>query len=109
MAWILLTLAGLLEVVWATAMKASVGFTRPGPTALMTVTALASFWLLAQAMASLPLGTAYAIWVGIGALGTFALGAALYGEPLSAARLLSAGLILAGIIGLKLTAGSGGG
>ena len=74
MAWLMLTIAGVLEVVWATAMKASQGFTQPGPTALMAISAVFSFWFLGAAMKSLPLGTAYAVWVGFGALGRLCWG-----------------------------------
>ena len=102
MAWILLTIAGGLEVVWASAMKASDGFSRIGPSVLTVVTAALSFWLLAYAMRELPLGTAYAVWVGIGALGAFVVGLVMWGEPATPARMASAGLILIGIIGLKL-------
>lgn len=103
MPWFLLFLAGLLEVVWATAMKQSHGFTRILPTAVMVVGMFASFWLLAIAMRSLPLGTSYTVWVGIGALGAFVVGVVLFGEPLTAPRLLAAGLILAGIVAMKLS------
>ena len=102
-AWIMLIIAGLLEVGWAIGLKASEGFTRPLPSVL-TLVAMASFFLLARAMQVLPVGTAYAIWVGIGALGTVALGIVIFGESASPARLLSAVLLLAGLVGLKLTA-----
>ncbi|MFC3629132.1 DMT family transporter [Paracoccus angustae] len=102
MAWFYLVLAGLLEIVWATAMKQSAGFTRILPTAVMAVGMVASFWLLAVAMRALPLGTAYTVWVGIGAVGAFLVGIALFGEPVTPARLLAAGLIVAGIVMMKL-------
>lgn len=102
MAWFYLVLAGLLEIVWATAMKQSAGFTRILPTAVMLVSMIASFWLLAVAMRTLPLGTSYTVWVGIGAVGAFLLGIVLFGEPATPARLLAAGLIVAGIITMKL-------
>lgn len=102
MAWILLYLAGLLEVVWAGAMKASNGLTHPGFTALTAVAAFASFWLLALAMKHLPLGTAYAVWVGIGALGAFGVGVLFMGEAVTPLRVGSVTLILLGLIGLKL-------
>ncbi|MCR4267896.1 multidrug efflux SMR transporter [Nitratireductor sp. ZSWI3] len=105
MAWLYLGVAGLLEVAWATLMKESHGFTKLAPTALMAVAMVGSFWLLALAMRSLPLGTAYAIWTGIGAVGAFLVGIAMMGEPVTAGRLLSAALLLAGMIGLKLTSG----
>lgn len=102
MAWLALIIAGLLEVVWAIGLKASEGFTRLWPS-VMTLTAMsASFWLLAQAMKTLPVGTAYAIWVGIGVVGTFILGILYYGETLSLLRVLSVLLIVAGLVGLKL-------
>lgn len=102
MAWFYLILAGLLEIVWATAMKQSAGFTRILPTAIMVVGMIASFWLLAVAMRTLPLGTSYTVWVGIGAVGAFLVGIVLFGEPLTPTRLLAAALILAGIVTMKL-------
>jgi quaternary ammonium compound-resistance protein SugE len=104
MAWLWLFLSGLLEVVWSGAMKASEGFTKPWPTALMAVSALVGLWLLSLAMRSLPLGVAYPVWVGIGAVGAFLLGVFAFGETASALRILSVGLIVAGIIGLRLSA-----
>jgi len=102
MSWTILFLAGLFEVAWAIGLKYSEGFTRLWPS-LATLAAMAvSFYLLAVAMRSLPLGTAYAVWVGIGAVGTAILGIALFNEPANAGRLVSLGLILVGIIGLKL-------
>jgi len=103
-AWIILAIAGALEVVWASTMKASDGFSKLGPSLLTVIIAGVSFWLLSLAMRDLPLGTAYAVWVGIGALGAFCVGIWLWNEPVSAARLISAGLILVGIIGLKVSA-----
>ena len=105
MAWLILILAGLLEVVWAFGMKASHGFTHLGWSALTLVAMVASVGLLAFAMKSLPLGTAYAIWTGIGALGAFLVGIAVLGEAATPLRLGSAALILAGLIGLKLASG----
>ncbi|RCV91838.1 quaternary ammonium compound efflux SMR transporter SugE [Billgrantia montanilacus] len=102
MAWFLLVVAGLLEVVWALGLKASEGFTRPLPSVLTVIAMVASFYLLAQAMKELPVGTAYAIWVGIGAVGTVLVGMLLYGDSASPLRLLSLVLILAGLVGLKL-------
>ena len=107
MAWILLSLAGLLEIVWAFAMKQSHGFTRLVPAAITVLGMLGSFGLLAVAMRTLPLGTAYTIWTGIGAVGTFALGVALLGEPLSVARLMAAVLIVSGILLMKLSSSAG--
>lgn len=103
MAWGILVLAGLFEVGWAIGLKYTEGFTRVGPT-LWTVLAMAiSLGLLGIAMKSLPVGTAYSVWVGVGAVGTVILGIVLLGEPAHPARLLCLALILAGIIGLKLT------
>lgn len=102
MNWILLVIAGLFEMGWAIGLKYTNGFTRPWPTVGTILAMLASIILLGIAMKSLPVGTAYAVWVGIGAIGTAALGIILFGELANAPRLLSLGLILAGIIGLKL-------
>lgn len=102
MAWILLLLAGLFEVAWAIGLKYTEGFTRPWPTALTLAAMAASVLLLGVAMKSLPVGTAYAVWVGVGAVGTALLGIVLFAEPATAGRLVSLGLILAGIVGLKL-------
>ena len=102
MPWVYLVLAGVLEVVWAVGLKYSEGFTRPGPSAVTVVTMIASFWLLATALKSIPLGTGYAVWVGIGAVGTALLGMVVFKEPATTARLVCVGLIVAGIVGLKL-------
>ena len=104
MAWFYLLLAGGLEVFWASFLKLSEGFTRPLYSALTVAGMLASFALLAQAMKTLPLGTAYAVWTGIGALGSLVVGIAVFRESASPARLLFAALLLAGIVGLKATA-----
>ena len=104
MAWILLIVAGLLEVGWAIGLKYTEGFTRFWPSVATAVAMVASVVLLGWAMRTLPVGTAYAVWTGIGAVGTVALGIALFGEPASASRLVCVALILAGIVGLKLTA-----
>jgi quaternary ammonium compound-resistance protein SugE len=101
MAWTMLVLAGLLEVVWAFSMKASHGFTKPWPSLVTVVAMLASFGLLSLAMRTLPLGTAYTIWTGIGALGAFVLGVIALGEPINPVRLTAALLILAGITLMK--------
>ena len=101
MAWILLFIAGLLEIVWAYAMKLSHGFTRPGPSAVTLIAMIASFGLLSVAMRTLPLGTAYTVWTGIGAVGAFLLGVLVLGEPAHIVRLLAAGLIIAGIVLMK--------
>ena len=103
MAWASLLIAGLLEVVWAYFMKQSDGFTRLGPGIATLVFMVASFGLLAFSMKSLPLGTAYVMWTGIGAVGTFVVGAAVLGEPLGAPRLLAAALIISGLVLMKLT------
>lgn len=107
MAWVLLIIAGLLEVCWAIGLKYTDGFTRPLPTVLTVLAIIASMVLLSLAARSLPIGTAYAIWVGIGALGAAILGIVLFKEPVTAARLFFLALLLTSIIGLKLTAGSG--
>ena len=101
MAWILLVVAGLLEVVWAFAMKQSDGFTRITPSIVTAVAMLASVALLAISMRSLPLGTAYAVWTGIGALGAFVVGVIVLGEQASAVRVLAAILILSGLALMK--------
>ena len=102
MAWIILVLAGLFEIGWAVGLKYTEGFTRLWPS-LWTVGAMVlSLSLLGVALRTLPLGTAYAIWTGIGTVGTALLGIWLFGEPATALRLLCIGLILAGIVGLKL-------
>lgn len=104
MSWLILLIAGLLEVVWAIGLKYTHGFTRLMPS-LITVTAMvASVVLLSWAMKTLPVGTAYAIWTGIGAVGAAVAGIVLLGESASVARILSLCLIVAGIIGLKLSA-----
>ncbi|MDJ0389454.1 quaternary ammonium compound efflux SMR transporter SugE [Roseomonas sp. E05] len=102
MAWFLLFLAGLLETGWAVGLKYSQGFTRPLPTVLTVASMIASLGLLGLALRGLPLGTAYAVWTGIGTLGTALLGILLFGEAATVARLVPIGLIAAGIIGLKL-------
>ncbi|ATI81237.1 DMT family transporter [Sphingobium yanoikuyae] len=102
MAWIALFFAGLLEIVWAFAMKQSHGFTRLVPSLITLIAMIASFGLLSLAMRSLPLGTAYMIWTGIGALGAFAVGVAFMGEAISPARLAAAALILSGLVMMKL-------
>lgn len=104
MAWVYLFLAGGLEVFWATCLKLSDGFARLGWSALTVAGMLASFVLLSQAVKTLPLGTAYAIWTGIGALGALIVGIVLFREPAGALRLVFAALLLTGIVGLKATA-----
>lgn len=102
MNWGILVLAGVLEVVWAIGLKYTDGFSKLWPSVGTIVAMAASVVLLAIAMKSLPVGTAYAIWVGIGAVGTAIMGIFLFNEPASAARLISFALIISGIIGLKL-------
>ena len=100
--WITLAVAGLLEVGWAVGLKYADGFTRPGPSILTLATMGLSMWLLARAARELPIGTAYAVWTGIGAVGTAALGMVLFGEPRTVVRLTCIVLIVAGIAGLKV-------
>lgn len=102
--WILLVIAGVFEVVWATGLKYSRGFSLLVPSVVTIITMLASFYFLAQAMQTIPLGTAYAVWTGIGAVGTAVLGIILFGEPHHLARLLCILLVVVGIVGLKMTA-----
>lgn len=102
MAWVLLLAAGLLEIVWAFTMKRSEGFTRTGPTIVTLIAMVASFGLLSIAMRTLPLGTAYTVWTGIGALGAFIVGVVVLGEPLGAMRAAAAALIVAGLVLMKL-------
>ena len=102
MAWLWLTLAGVLEIVWAIGLKYTDGFTKLWPTVGTVASMAISLGLLGIAMKSLPVGTAYAVWVGVGAVGTAILGMVLLGEPANAGRMISLGLIIAGIIGLKL-------
>ncbi|HPK04020.1 MAG TPA: quaternary ammonium compound efflux SMR transporter SugE [Candidatus Sumerlaeota bacterium] len=103
-AWGWLVIAGLMEVVWAVGLKYTDGFRRPGPTALTLAAMAISFYLLAVAVRTLPVGTAYAVWTGIGVLGTALVGVAALGEPATAARLGCLALIVGGIVGLRLTA-----
>lgn len=103
MAWFLLVLAGLFEVGWAIGLKYTDGFTRLWPTVGTVTAMIISLGLLGLAMKSLPVGTSYAVWVGVGAVGTAILGIVLLGEPANTGRLVSLGLIVAGIVGLKLS------
>lgn len=103
MYWFFLFLAGLLEIAWATGLKLSHGFTRPGIALLTLCAMILSFFFLSLSLKTLPLGTAYAIWTGIGALGAVVVGILFFGESLSLGRIVSLILILVGIIGLKLT------
>jgi quaternary ammonium compound-resistance protein SugE len=102
MAWLYLVVAGLLEVAWAVGLKYTEGFTRPLPTIGTIAAMVISIAMLGLALRELPVGTAYAVWTGIGAVGVALLGIVLFGESASAARLASIGLIVAGIVGLKL-------
>ena len=103
MAWFLLVLAGLFEVGWAIGLKYTDGFTRPWPTVGTVLAMIISLGLLGLAMKTLPVGTSYAVWVGVGAVGTAILSIVLLGEPANTGRLVSLGLIVAGIVGLKLS------
>ncbi|NQW04114.1 MAG: quaternary ammonium compound efflux SMR transporter SugE [Acidobacteria bacterium] len=106
MPWVILSLAGLLEVAWAVGLKYTEGFTRPVPSILTGLALAASVWLLAISARSLPIGTAYAVWTGIGAVGTVIVGIVKFGESASAFRLICVGLIVVGLIGLKFAPGS---
>ncbi|WP_102224405.1 DMT family transporter [Acidimangrovimonas sediminis] len=105
MAWITLAIAGVLEVVWAFYLKKSAGFTVPLPSIIAVVTMVASFFVLSLAMRSLPLGTAYAVWTGIGTIGAFLLGVTVLGEAVTPLRLGGAVLIVAGLVVMKLSEG----
>jgi quaternary ammonium compound-resistance protein SugE len=102
MPWLLLVVAGLFEVGWAIGLKYTEGFSRPLPTVLTVISMVVSLALLGLALRDLPVGTAYAVWTGVGAVGTAALGITLFGDPATLPRLASIGLIVAGIAGLKL-------
>lgn len=101
LAWVILVVAGVFEIAWAVGLKYSAGFTRLGWSAFTAVSLVASMGLLGLALRTLPLGTAYGIWTGIGTIGTAALGMVLFREPATATRLVCIGLIVAGIVGLK--------
>jgi quaternary ammonium compound-resistance protein SugE len=105
MPWVYLVVAGVLEIVWAVAMKQSDGFTRLIPSAITLAGMIASVGLLALAMRNLPLGTAYMVWTGIGAVGTFAFGSFFLGEQISAAKVVAATMIIAGLLTMKLAEG----
>lgn len=102
MAWLVLLLAGILEVIWAVGLKYTDGFTKFTPSVITLTAMVASVVLLASAMKTLPMGTAYAVWVGIGAVGAVIMGVVLFDEPVTVLRIGSVGLVIAGIIGLKL-------
>lgn len=104
MAWVLLVFAGLLEAGWAIGLKYTEGFTKPLPSVLTIIGIITSMYLLALSARTLPIGTAYAVWVGIGTFGTIVLGIAYLGEPVNAGRVFFLILLLVAIIGLKLTA-----
>ena len=104
MSWLLLILAGLFEIGWAIGLKYTAGFTRLWPSIGTALAMIVSLALLGIAMKSLPVGTAYAVWVGVGAVGTVILGIVLFGEPANTLRLVSVALIIGGIVGLKLSA-----
>jgi quaternary ammonium compound-resistance protein SugE len=104
MAWTYLLIAGLFEIGWAIGLKYTEGWTRPWPSALTLGAMVVSMFLLAQAVRTIPVGTGYAVWTGIGAVGTAALGILLFSESVAPMRLACIGLIVAGIVGLKLTA-----
>ena len=106
MAWVLLVAAGLLETVWAYTMKLSEGFTRPASSSVTIVAMLASFALLSISMKTLPLGTAYTVWTGIGAVGAFIVGIVVLGEPVTFMRVFAAALIVSGLILMKLSTAS---
>jgi quaternary ammonium compound-resistance protein SugE len=103
--WMLLLVAGLLEVVWAIGLKYTEGFSRLVPSVITITAMIVSVWLLALALKGIPVGTGYAVWTGIGAVGTAILGIILFNEAATAARLACIGLIVAGIFGLKLVSG----
>ncbi|MEU1575953.1 multidrug efflux SMR transporter [Streptomyces collinus] len=105
MAWVLLVVAGLLEVGWSVGMKYTEGFTRPLPSLLTGAGIVASMLLLSQAAKTLPIGTAYGVWVGIGAAGAAVFGMAVLGEPATAARIFFVCLLLVAVVGLKATSG----
>jgi len=106
MAWVLVVAAGLLETAFAVSLKLSDGFSRHGWTVAFVVAAVGSFTLLSRALGDLPVGTAYAVWVGIGAVGTAVVGMLWLGDPVTTGRLLSLLLVVAGVVGLQLTSGS---
>jgi quaternary ammonium compound-resistance protein SugE len=103
MIWAILVLAGLFEMGWAIGLKYTDGFARLWPTVWTILAMIVSLWLLGIVMKTLPVGTAYSVWVGVGAVGTVILGIVLFGEPVNAGRLISVAFIIAGIVGLKLT------
>jgi quaternary ammonium compound-resistance protein SugE len=107
MAWFYLVIAGFLECTWALSLKSTAGFTKPLPSFFTAVSMIASFWLLSLAMKAIPVGTAYAVWTGIGAAGVAIFGMILFDEPHDLARIISLFLIISGVIGLKVFSGGG--
>jgi quaternary ammonium compound-resistance protein SugE len=105
MSWVLLVIAGLLEVAWASVLPSTHGLTRPGPTAGFLALLAASMFALAKATESIPLGTAYGVWVGIGAVGAAVVGMAVYGDPVTPTKLAFLVLLIVAIVGLKVTSG----
>ena len=106
MAWPLLIVAGILEIVWSISMKASQGFTKPNFTSITLIAAALSFWLLGLALRQLPVGTAYAVWTGVGAVGAAILGILIFNEPVTMTRIICIALIVIGIVGLKVFSGA---
>lgn len=106
MAWFYLSIAGVFEVLWAVSLKYSEGFTKSWPSLITVAAMVVSFFFLAQALRTIPVGTGYAVWTGIGAVGTAILGAVLFAEPVTLLRLGCISLIVSGILGLKLTSGA---
>ena len=106
MAWLLLIVAGILEIVWSISMKASQGFTKPNFTSITLIAAALSFWLLGLALRQLPVGTAYAVWTGVGAVGAAILGILIFNEPVTMTRIICIALIVIGIVGLKVFSGA---
>lgn len=102
MPWLILLTAGVFEIIWALALKASQGYSRLWPTVIFAGAMLVSVWLLGVSLRHLPVGTAYAVWTGVGAVGTALLGMVLFGESMAPSRLICIGLIVSGIVGLKL-------
>ena len=107
MAWLWVLAAGLLEIVWAAGLRASAGLTRPGPTLLTAVALAGSMWMMAVAVRTLPLGTAYAVWVGIGAAGTAVVGTCLFGEPMGRGQAAFLLLLIVSLVGLKVMSPDG--
>ncbi|WP_037915014.1 DMT family transporter [Actinacidiphila yeochonensis] len=105
MAWVLIVVAGLLEVAWSVGIKYTDGFTRPLPSVLTGAAVVASMLLLSRAATTLPIGTAYGVWVGIGAAGAAVVGMAVLGEPVSTARIFFVSLLVVAVVGLKATSG----